>query len=255
MADAKLIMKLRKATGAGMMDCKKALDEAGDDFEKAVDILRKSGAAKAAKKADRETSEGVIRVAVNGDNTKGVIAVVQCETDFVAKNEDFVAAVDAVTAQGLEMDIQEAFEAAKDELVLKVGENIQFGGGATFEGGYVVGYVHGNNKIGALIQFSAALDADVARDIAMHTVAMAPGYLSRDEVSQADLDRERDVYREQLVQEGKPENIIENILTGKMNKFYEENCLLEQSFIKDDKKQIKDLLGDATIDAFKLFSI
>lgn len=255
MADAKLIMKLRKATGVGMMECKKALEEAADDFENAIDILRKSGAAKAAKKADRETSEGVVRFALSEDASKGVILMVQCETDFVAKNEDFITSVDAIVKKGLEMNVEESFNEAKDELVLKMGENIQYGGSATFEGGYIVGYIHGNNNVGALLQFSGKLDDAIAHDIAMHTVAMSPSYLSRDQVSQQDLDREKDVYREQLAQEGKPQDIIEKILTGKMNKFYQENCLLEQAFVKDEEKSIKDLLGDITLDAYKLFSI
>jgi elongation factor Ts len=255
MADAKLVMKLRKATSAGMMDCKKALEEANDDFEKAIDILRASGAAKAAKKADREALEGAIRFAVSADGAKGVMARVHCETDFVAKNDDFVASVDALVERGLTEDVQAAFDSVKDELVLKMGENIQFGAGTTLEGGFIVGYVHGNNKIGALLQFSEAIDADVARDIAMHAVAMQPGFLDSDAVSADDLEREKEVYREQLRAEGKPEDMIEKILIGKMNKFYDENCLLEQAFIKDEDKKIKDLIGGATIDGYVLYTI
>lgn len=255
MADAKLIMKLRKATQVGMMECKKALEEANDDFEAAIDILRKSGAAKAAKKSDREAHEGVVRVAITDDKKKGSIARINCETDFVAKNEDFVAAVDDIVSKSLDASAEDVFAGVKDELVLKMGENIQLGEAATLEGEYMVGYMHSNNKVGALIAFSGSIDEEVAKDIAMHTVAMSPRCLSREQVSQDDLDREKDIYKEQLKAEGKPDDIIEKILVGKMDKYYSEYCLLEQAFIKDEKKTISDLLGDVSIVDFKLFSV
>lgn len=255
MADAKLIMKLRKATQAGMMDCKKALEEAGDDFGKAIDVLRKSGAAKAAKKSDRDANEGVVRVAITDDKKKGSIILLNCETDFVSKNDDFVAAADSIVQKGLTQDAKDVFAAESDALVLKMAENIQLGESAVLEGEFIIGYIHSNNQMGALLSFSGSIDEAVARDIAMHTVAMAPRCLSRDQVSSEDLDRERDIYKAQLEAEGKPEDIIEKILVGKMNKYYSEYCLLEQSFIKDDKKSIKDLLGDVSITDFKLFSV
>ena len=255
MADAKLIAELRKTTGAPLMECKKALDEAGDDIEKAIDILRSSGAAKAAKKADRETHEGVVRFSVSTDGKKGVMAEILCETDFVAKNPQFIEAANDIINAGLEKGVEESFNAAKDELVLKVGENLKLGSHTVIEGDSVAGYMHSNNKIGVLISFSGSVSEETGKDIALHAAAMSPRYISRDEVSAEDMEREKAVYTEQLQQEGKPEDIIEKIIKGKMDKFYEENCLLEQDFIKDEGKKIKDLLGDGQIKDFVLYKI
>lgn len=255
MADAKDIAKLRKMTSAPLMECKKALEEADGDFDKAIDILRSTGAAKAAKKADRETSEGVVRFAISDDKKKGVMAEILCETDFVAKNPDFIQSADSIISASLDKGVEAAFNEVKDELILKVGENLQLGNFSDLEGDLVVGYMHSNNKIGVLVAFNGTPDEAVARDIAMHAAAMSPRYISSDDVSTDDMEREKAIYKEQLEQEGKPADIIDKILVGKMQKFYEEYCLIEQEFIKDESKKIKDLLGDAMIKGYLLYSI
>lgn len=257
MADSAQIMKLRQATGAGMMDCKKALDESNGNFDSAIDLLRSSGTIKAAKKSDRAAHEGIVRFAVTKDGKRGSIARVHCETDFVARNEDFVSSVDSLLARSLEEPIQTVFDSIKDELVLKMGENIQLGDYAVLDGEYVVGYIHGINKIGTLLQFSEKIDESLARDIALHTIALSPRYISSADVPEEDLEREKAIYREKLRAEEKPkpENIMESIIKGKLAKFYQENCLLEQAFIKNEEVFIKDLLGNVSLVAFKLFSI
>jgi elongation factor Ts len=253
MSDAKLIMQLRKATGAGMIDCKKALEEAGGDYEAAIDLLRKRGAAKAAKKADRATSEGAARVAQS--EGKAAVVAILCETDFVAKNDDFVAAVDSLAADSLATDTAELFEANKNDLVLKMGENIQLGEYAVVTGDVTGAYTHSNNKVAAVIAVNGNVSAETLNDIAMHIAAMRPSYLDADSVPAEVIDREKGVYVEQLQNEGKPAEIIEKILVGKMAKFYEENCLVNQKFIKDEDKTIADLVEGAEITGFKLITV
>ncbi len=255
MVDSQLIMQLRQQTGAGIMDCKKALEQADNDFDKAIEILRKSGAVKAAKKQDRQTSEGVVRMNIKDNHKKGAIIKVLCETDFVAKNQDFIDTVDEILKKGFEQDIDKVFNELQQDLVLKVGENIQLGDFVLFEGEYIAGYVHSNNKVGCLVEFSKVLDSSLAKDIAMHIVALKPKYISQQDIPEEVIEKETSIYKQQLLDQGKPENIIEKIIPGKLEKFFEEVCLLNQKFIKDEEKTIKDLLGDVNIVQFKIFTI
>ncbi len=238
------IKKLRDLTGAGIVDCKKALEEAGGDLDKAVELLRKKGGAKAAKKADRATNEGLIDVAVE-DNKKASIAKILCETDFVARNEDFQAFVKEVTEAGLTGSAEEFFNSKKDDMVLKVGENLTFGGGEALEGEYVATYKHSNSRVATAVVFNKEVDATLGNDVAMQAAAMSPSYLLPEEVPSEELEKEKDIYREQLKTEGKPEEMIEKILIGKMNKYYEEVCLIKQSSIKEDKKSVEQVLKEA----------
>jgi len=268
-----LVKQLREMTGAGMLDCKKALEEAGGDIEKAKEILRKKGLAKAAKKASRETKEGLV-VAV-GDNKKGVLLEVNCETDFVARNELFqnyvkrivelIAKEDKFKNVGLG-DVEELkrteIEPGKDvdtfikEAIAKIGENIQIKRFARFdadsEGKVIATYIHPPGRIGVMVEVECE-PAEVCnreevqnliRDILLQIAAMRPEYLTVEEVPQDVIRKEKEIYIEQARKEGKPEHILERIAEGKLKKFYQEKVLLEQPFIKEEKKSIKKLIEE-----------
>jgi len=271
--DMKLVKQLREMTGAGMLDCKKALEEAGGDIEKAKEILRKKGLAKAAKKASRETKEGLV-VAV-GDNKKGVLLEVNCETDFVARNELFqnyvkqiaelIAKEDKFKNVGLG-DVEELkkteIEPGKDvdtfvkEAIAKIGENIQIKRFARFDAegdnSVVATYIHPPGRIGAMVEVVCE-PADICqkpevqeliKDLLLQIAAMRPEYLTPEEVPSEIVQKEKEIYIEQARKEGKPEHILERIAEGKLKKFYQEKTLLEQPFIKEDKKSIKKLIEE-----------
>lgn len=244
MADVKLIMKLRQTTGAGMVDCQNALTEANGNFDQAVEILRKRGEAKAAKKADRETKEGLIAFA-SKDNRLAVVQVA-CETDFVARNEDFIKTVNSYAERLLNMNLEE-FKAwveteIKNTLIVKIGENIKLIDARLYENEPVIGkYLHSNHKAAAVVVLSAGTP-EVANDIAMQVVAMSPEYLNPESVPADVIAKEKEIYIEQLKKENKPDTIIEKIVSGKLNKFYEEVCLTKQLFIKDDKITVEKYL-------------
>jgi len=260
------VKRLREATGAGMMDCKKALQEAEGDFEKAIDILRKKGLAAAKKKAGRVAAEGMVwAIAEQG---KGVIVEVNSETDFVAKNEAFRSFVEKVAAAALRSDVAdldalkalvldngERVEDALVQLVAKIGENIQLRRFARLAGDHVSAYVHMGGKIGVLVAFSGAVDAALARQVAMHVAAANPRYLDRDSVPEEDLAREREVLAEQARASGKPEAIVAKIVEGRLRKFYEENCLVEQAFVVDPDRKVGDVIGEAKIVGFVRYQL
>jgi len=262
-----LIKQLREMTGAGMVDCQKALKESNNDLEMAVDILRKKGIAKAAKRTDRDTNEGVIKVAVNNDKNEAYIVELNSETDFVSRNEKFQAFADSV----LEL-IKTAKPATLEELLsLKlsvgtvqedldslsgtIGEKMSVKRFAIIEGQSVAAYSHLGGKIGVLVALDTVDKSDLASDLAMQVAAANPKYLISSEVDPAELAREKDIYREQLLKEGKPEEMIEKILEGKAAKYYGEVCLIEQEYVKDDKKKIKDILGGVNVLKFVRYSL
>lgn len=261
MTDIQTITKIRKMTGAGMVDCKKALDEAGDDMDKAVEILRKKGETKAAKKADREAKEGV--VAISENDSKLSLVALACETDFVAKNEDFINSVKGYADKQLEMGDEEAFksfaeEDVKKELVVRIGENIQvFSSKVIDKTEKTVGsYVHSNKKVAAVVVLTGG-EVELAKDISMHVAAMQPEYLKPEDVPADVIAKEKEIYKEQLIAENKPADMLDKIIDGKMNKFYEDVCLVKQQFIKDDKKSIEQLLSEANaqIESYSLVKI
>lgn len=256
MVDKNTVIELRKLTGAGIVECQNTLEEANGNIEEAIEILRKKGALKAAKKADRATNEGIIAAAINEEKTKGVLVQIHCETDFVARTDDFSNMVQELTDNYLTGDsAAENFNSKKDELVMKIGENLLFAKEGVLEGALVVAYIHSNRKAASLIAFDKVIDTDLANGIAMHAVAMSPDYLNPEEVSTEVLDKEKEIYTEQLRAEGKPEEIIAKIMDGKVNKFYEDVCLNRQKYIKDDSKTIEAILGEAKITGFLLFKI
>jgi elongation factor Ts len=257
---ASQVNELRQKTGAGMMDCKRALTEADGDYEKAIDILRKKGAAVAAKRAEKTAKEGLVLIKISDDKKTGVIAEINCETDFVAKSNDFINLADSV--------LQIVFSqkpANKEDLLAnnptlnnqvndvmgKVGEKIEISRFAVekVSEGVVVGYVHLGSKLGVLVSFEGTTSgqdelAEIGKDIAMQVAAMKPICVYREEVPKDLIEKEIDIYKEIARKEGKPEQILEKIATGKINKFYQENCLVEQAFIKDNTKTVNDLLKE-----------
>ncbi|SNZ01093.1 translation elongation factor Ts [Flagellimonas pacifica] len=244
------VNKLRKTTGAGMMDCKKALVEADGDFDKAIEILRKKGQKVAAKRADRDSSEGAAIAKVNADNSAGVIISLNCETDFVAKNETFVSLANDLADLALGFDSKDAFLAASfngmtvaeklTEQTGVIGEKIEIGGFEKLNAPFVGSYIHAGNKIATLVGLSASVDgaAVAAKDVAMQAAAMNPVALNEEGVDQSVIDKEIEIAKDQLRQEGKPEAMLENIAKGKLKRFFKDNTLVNQAFIKDSKQSV-----------------
>jgi len=247
------VNKLRQVTGAGMMDCKKALTEANGDFEAAIDFLRKKGQKVAGNRADREANEGVVFAKVTPDNKRGVLVALNCETDFVAKNEEYINFVSTVTdiaINGGAADAETLLATQLDglsisdriiDLIGKIGEKMELQYQQTF-GEYVVAYNHPGNRLATIVAFNKAESAELAtisKDVAMQAAAMAPVALDKDDVDTRTLEREMDIAREQIRAEGKPEEMVEKIAQGKLNKFYKDNTLLNQEFIKDGKLTVR----------------
>lgn len=265
------VAKLRNITGAGMMDCKKALVEAEGDFDKAVENLRKKGQKVAANRADRESTEGAVIAKVNEDNTMGVIIALNCETDFVGKNEDFVELAHELAHQALAYATKEELLASDfhgitvaDKLIEQtgvIGEKIEIGSFERLEGPFVGAYIHAGNKIAAITSLSADVEgaAEAAKAVSMQVAAMNPIALDETKVSQDTIDKELDIERELLTKEGKPANIIENILKGKMQKFYKDNTLVHQAFIKDSGMSVSDYVksvnGDLKVTGYVRVSL
>ena len=247
------VKKLREATGAGMMDCKKALTEAEGDFDKAIEILRKKGQKLSVKRADRSATEGVVLAIVSDDHSKGVIVKLGCETDFVAKNDDFVA----LTREFAEIALK-SFPATLEELLALpygegltigekvterlgvIGEKIELSAYECLEAGQVAPYIHMGNKAGVLVGLNQSNEDyyDAGRDVAMQVAAMRPVAVDKDGVDQSIIAKEIEIGKEQARQEGKPEAILEKIAMGKLNKFFKENTLLNQQFVKDSKQSV-----------------
>jgi len=265
------VKKLRETTGAGMMDCKKALGETNGDFEAAIDYLRKKGQKVAAKRADRDATEGAV-IALS-DGAKGVVVYLTSETDFVSKNEDFVKFAkditgvalanfpdDKETLEGLDLNGKKISEHIL-EYVGKIGEKIEIKTYERFESDLVVPYIHAGNKIGVLVGLNKASDtiSDAGKDIAMQIAALNAVALSAEEVPQETIDREMAIGREKALAEGKPANIVDKIAEGTLRKFYEENTLLKQKFVKDSSKNIeqfvKSIDPDLEITGFKRVSL
>src|SRR5690554_132006 len=271
---AQEVNKLRQMTGAGMMDCKKALTEAEGDFEKAVDLLRKKGQKVSASRADRETKEGVVVTHVNGDGTEGIILSLTCETDFVAKNEEFGAFANEILNLAVKNNSQSVEEilaipygniTVGDKIVEmtgKIGEKIEISHFARVNGESVVNYIHSNGKLGVLVALKNGQGTqveDAGKDVAMQIAAMNPVAVDKDGVDSTTVEREIEVGKEQARAEGKPEEMLEKIALGKLNKFYKENTLLSQTFVKDNAQTVAQYLDSVskglTVVDFKRISI
>ncbi len=270
---AAMVKELREKTGAGMMDCKKALTETNGDMEKAIEYLREKGLAKAAKKADRVAAEGLTNVAVSGNTA--VILEMNCETDFVAKNELFQNFV-AETAQfllkhrpksveealALKIEGDETFEVRLHGMISKIGENIRLRRFEIVEKGdndAFGAYIHMGGSISVLTLLENTTNEELAKDVAMHIAALNPSYISRQDVSQEVLDKEREILKQQALNEGKPEHIVEKMVEGRLGKFYQEVCLLEQEFVKNPDLTVAKLLEqegkDVAVKSFIRFQL
>ena len=248
---ASMVKELREKTGAGMMDCKKALTETDGDMEKAIDLLREKGIAKAAKKADRIAAEGLAYVGVEGN--KAAIVEVNSETDFVAKNENFknlVADVATSILKNAPQTVEEALGQAHENTTLqeyintqiaKIGEKIslrRFEIVEKTDNDVFGAYLHMGGKIGVVTILEGTNDEELAKDVAMHVAAIKPSYVSRDEVSEEEVAREREVLTQQALNEGKPENIVAKMVEGRLSKYFEDICLLDQPFVKDGDQKV-----------------
>jgi len=259
-------------TGAGMMDCKKALTEANGDFEQAIDYLRKKGQKVAANRADKEAKEGYILAKTNTDATKGYLVALSCETDFVAKSADFVKFADdlvnvAVATNASSIDDLKSQKmgdlTVADKLfdiIGKIGEKIDITAYEVIDAPKVVIYIHPGNRVVSMVGMSSATaNSDVAKDVAMQIAAMSPVAVDKDDVDSRTLEREIEIGKEQARAEGKPEEMLEKIAQGKLNKFYKENTLLNQQFIKDDKMDIRTYLDKSekglTVKVFRRIQI
>ena len=269
------VNKLRQMTGSGMMDCKKALTEAGGDFEAAIDILRKAGQKVAAKRADNETNEGTVLIAISADGTNGKLVALACETEPVSKVADFTNLASALLASAVANDVADkdallastladgrVAQEAMIELTGKIGEKITIAGYENVTADQVVSYIHSNNKIGVLVAFTNVQGTDVqevGKDIAMQITAMKPVALDKDGVDSATIEREIEIGRDQARQEGKPEAMLDKIAAGRLEKFYKESTLLSQQFVKDGSINIKQLLEQTqkglTISSFKRIAL
>ncbi|HCU3072277.1 TPA: elongation factor Ts [Clostridioides difficile] len=259
---AQIVKELRESTGAGMMDCKKALQEAEGNMEKAVDLLREKGLSKAAKKAGRVAAEGLVAIEMNDDNTVASMVEVNSETDFVAKNEDFKVFVKDAACMALATDKEDiasllgethkegiTLQEVLNNRVAKIGEKLDFRRFAkVVTNGQVAGYIHGGGKIGVLVEMETeARDAKVlelGKDVAMQVAAMNPKYVSRDEVDAEYIAHETEVLTQQALNEGKPANIVEKMVKGRLEKELKEVCLLEQTFVKNPDITVKQLVAD-----------
>lgn len=269
------VKELREKTGVGMMECKNALTENDGDMEKAILWLRERGMSRAAKKAGRVTAEGLVEVLISQDQKCGVVVEVNCETDFVSKNDDFQnfakeaaslalsnKAATVEELKGLKMSTGLSVDESLTALIAKIGENLQVRRveELSVSNGVVAGYIHMGGKIGSLVALEGKTGPDVeeaAKDLAMHVAAASPRYLTSSEVNQDELEQEQDLARKRLIEEGKPENMIDKIMVGQMNKFYKEVCLIDQPFIKDPKVSVKEVASKvgATVAGFKRFQL
>jgi elongation factor Ts len=267
------VNKLRQQTGAGMMDCKKALTETNGDFEAAIDFLRKKGAKVAASRQDRESNEGVVIARTSEDGKRGVIIELNCETDFVAKNAEFIAFANQIANTAVEnkpADIEALSQLSIDtdvsrvtigEAIIdktgKIGEKIGISKYEVIEGEKVIAYIHGNFRLGVLVALSAnaAGVEEAGKDVAMQIAAMNPIAVDKDGVDATTIERELEIAKEQIRAEGKPEEMVEKISLGKLNKFYKDSTLLNQEFVKDPSKSVAQFLTTVekglTVTAFK----
>ncbi len=266
------VVKLRKVTGAGMMDCKNALKDADGNFDRAVEIIREKGKLIANKRADRDATEGAVLAKVAGDNKFGALLVLNCETDFVAKNENFVAFAASILDVAL-ANKAENLDALKNldlggrtvedqvtEQTGVIGEKLELSSYSTIQAETVVAYIHPGNKLATLVGFNkAGVDTQVAKDIAMQVAAMAPVAVDTDSIPQEVIDKELEIAREKYRQEGKPEAMLDKIAQGSLNKWYKEVTLLNQVYVKDGKISIREFLAqndkDLTVTAIERYNL
>ncbi|MGY8944127.1 MAG: translation elongation factor Ts [Flavobacteriales bacterium] len=254
------VNKLRQSTGAGMMDCKKALVEAEGDFEKAVEVLRKRGQKVAANRADRDSTEGAALAVVNADKTAGIAISINCETDFVAKNDSYLELAHSLANHAIDFDTKEAFLSSSfDGMTVEekltqqtgvIGEKIEIGGFRKLTAPFVGSYIHAGNKIATLVGLSGIVEnaAEISKNVAMQAAAMNPIALDEDAVDSSLIEKEIEIAKDQLRQEGKPEAMLDNIAKGKIKRFFKDNTLVNQVFIKDNTLSVAQYVKSADAD-------
>lgn len=266
------VVKLRKVTGAGMMVCKNALEESNGNIERAIEIIREKGKLVASKRADRDAAEGVVLAKVSADNAYGALVVLNCETDFVAKNENFVAFASRIldlaianksenldAVKNLELEGR-TVEVQVSEQTGVIGEKIELSYFSCVKAESVIGYIHPGNKLATLVGFNkAGVDVNVTKDVAMQVAAMAPIAVDKDSVPQDVIEKELEIAKEKYRQEGKPENMLDKIAQGALNKFFQESTLLNQTYVKDGKISIKEFLSQTdkslTVTSFDRYTL
>ncbi|HLO58203.1 MAG TPA: translation elongation factor Ts [Bacteroidales bacterium] len=254
------VAKLRKMTGAGMMDCKSALEESNGDFEKAVEIIRKKGQLVASKRADRDAMEGVVIAKTNSNATFGALIVLNCETDFVAKNENYIKLAESIldaavqnkpadleALKNIKLDGRGIGERVTEQIGI-IGEKLELSYYEKIEAAQVVPYIHPGNRLATLVGLSKAIDVKVGRDIAMQVAAMNPVAVDKADVPPSVIEKEKEIGREQARNEGKAENMLDKIAEGKLNKFFKESTLLNQEFTKDSTKTVRQYLQEVDKD-------
>lgn len=244
---ASMVKELRERTGLGMLECKKALAETGGDVDKAIEELRKKSGMKAAKKAGRTAAEGIVVAKVSADNTSATMVEVNSETDFAAKNEDFLSFANKVAEEAVAKGTTEVagmLDSEREALVQKIGENISPRRAVMLEGDVVGAYVHSNNRIGAIVALKGG-SVELAKDIAMHATAVNPRVLNPEDMAQDELDKEKEIIKAQPDMEGKPEEIVEKMMGGRIKKFLKENSLVEQPFVKNPELTVGKLAKEA----------
>jgi len=265
---AGMVKDLREKTGAGMMDCKKALSETGGDMQKAIDYLREKGIAKAAKKSGRIAAEGAVTAYVSEDGKVGALVEVNCETDFTANNENFrvlakkvtehVAKTNPADLDALNASVIEDNKTVIDlvtEATATIGEKISVRRFVCYKSeGKITSYIHMGGKIGVLVELSGG-SSELGKDVAMQIAASNPSAIDRNSVDAAELEHEKEILRKQALEEGKPEKIVEKMVEGRINKFYKEVCLVEQIFVKDNEKSVKDILKDVKVLNFTRYQL
>jgi elongation factor Ts len=251
---AAMVKELRERTGLGMLECKKALKETDGDIELAIENLRKSSGLKAAKKADRTAADGVVAVKVADDNSYAAILEVNCETDFVARDEGFLGLVNSVLEKvfaekstDIAAIMEGELESTREALVQKIGENMSVRRAVIVEGAMVDGYVHSNNRIASIVALSAG-EAELAKDIAMHITAVNPRVVNGDDMPAEAVEKEKEIIKAQPDMEGKPAEIVEKMMVGRINKFLKENSLVEQPFVKNPELTVGKLAKQAGAD-------
>ncbi len=257
---ASMVKALREETGQGMMECKKALQESNGDVEAAKDLLRKKGLVSAAKKSERATSEGLIRIATNGDKTSAAMVEVRCETDFCSRNDVFQKMVADVANMALKMangKIEATAEItnAVQNAFNKIGENMGYARGIKISAGRVGAYLHHNGKVGVLVGIDGQISDETINDICMHIAFANPMALRKEDVPADLVEKEKKFAKQEAIDSGKPADIAEKMVAGKINKFLAANALLEQPFVRDEKQKVKDILGGAKITSFARFAV
>ena len=258
---AAMVKELRDSTGLGMMDCKKALDENAGDVAAATDWLRAKGLATAEKKSGRATKEGLVAIKIADDNKSAAIIEVQCETDFCARNEEFQKMVASVlemvftTSNDGKVDATDDITGCVQDAFSRIGENMSYANGMKISGDQIGSYMHHNNKVGVIVALNGSVDEETITGLCQHIAFANPMGITAEDIPAEIVAKEREIAKQQAIESGKPAEIAEKMVEGKIRKFLAERALVEQQYVKDDKKKIKEILGDATIVAFARFAV